>query len=285
MLKNTNVYKQEEGEFKGAGGIKLFYQTWTPAEVRGHLVITHGQGEHSDCYLRLVDGLSNVGVKIWAWDLRGHGKSQGVRGSVRDFDQYIQDYEIFLKRVVYPEAQAKPLILLGHSMGGLIQLRAVRFDEDLRELPQVVSAPMLGVAMEVPGWKAALSSVAYEVVPELGLDNGIKPEMLTSDPTIQAEYLRDPLRHNKISAGAYEGSKPAIEAVMKNPEYFTGPLLMVGPEEDPIVSSSAFKEFASRVPAETSELHLFPKMRHEIFNDVGRENVYKVVAKFLKAQL
>lgn len=233
----------------------------------------------------MAQGLSNAGVKIWAWDLRGHGQSQGVRGSVKDFSQYVQDFEIFLKRVAFPEAQGLPLILLGHSMGGLIQLQAVLDDEDLKELPQILSAPMLGVAVPIPAWKSALSVAAYQVLPEVGLDNGILPEMLSSDPEVLNEFRRDPLRHTKISAGAYEGAREAILTVHENADYFTGKMLLVGPESDPVVSTPDFKKFAAALPKEQVQFQLFPSHKHEIFNDVGREDVYKVVSKFIKSCL
>ncbi len=277
--------KQEEGDFRGAGGLKLFYQTWTPETVKGHLVITHGQGEHSDCYQRLAEGLSNANVKIWGWDLRGHGQSQGVRGSVKDFGQYGQDYEIFLKRVVFPATQKNPVILLGHSMGALIQLLAFLEDEDLHNFPQILSSPYLGVGLQVPAWKSALSVAAYQVLPEMGVDNGIVPEMLTSDPAVLKEFRRDPLRHTKISAGAFEGSKEAMDAVLEHAAEFKSKILILGSDDDPVVSTAKIKAFAENLPPENSELHLLPGARHEPFNDVGRENVFRTLDQFIKGCL
>lgn len=279
------MLKQQEGSFRGAGGVKLYYQTWTPGTVKGHVIITHGQGEHAGSYQRVAEALSGCQAKIWAWDLRGHGQSQGPRGSLKDFSQYTQDYEIFLKRIVFPEAQKQPLILLAHSMGGLIQLQTVLDDEDLKDVPQVLSAPFLGVAIPVPGWKEKLSLLAYQVAPGVALDNGIKPEMLSQDPLVLKEFSQDPLRHTKISSGTFEGAKAAMDSVLKSADYFTGPILMIGPESDPVVSSDKFKEFASGVPKGKSQFQLFPDRKHEIFNDLGREEVFELVRKFVKKNL
>lgn len=287
------MLKQEEGSFRGAGGVKLYYQTWVlegssakaAGAVKGHVVITHGQGEHAGSYQRVAEALTQSQVKVWAWDLRGHGQSQGARGSLKDFSQYTQDYEIFLKRVVFPETQKQPVILLAHSMGGLIQLQTVLDDEDLKELPQILSAPFLGVAIPVPGWKEKLSVLAYQVAPGIALDNGIKPEMLTSDPEVLKEFSRDPLRHTKISSGTFEGAKVAMDAVLGAADYFTGPMLLLGPESDPVVSTEKFLKFAHSVPKGKSELHQFQGRKHEIFNDLGREEVFDVVRGFIKKQL
>lgn len=279
------MLKQQEGNFRGAGGVKLYYQTWTPSTVKGHVIITHGQGEHAGSYHRVAEALKESQVKVWAWDLRGHGQSQGVRGSLRDFSQYTQDYEIFLKRVVFPETQRQKIILLAHSMGGLIQLQTVLEDEDLKEFPQIVSAPFLGVAIPVPKWKEKISALAYQVAPGLALDNGIKPEMLTQDPAVLKEFNQDPLRHTKISSGTFEGAKAAMEVVLNSAEYFTGPMLMIGPENDPVVSTAQFKKFAAAVSKENSRFQLFPGRKHEIFNDLGREEVFELVRGFVKENL
>lgn len=285
ITKNDRMLNQAEGSFKGAGGPNLFFQTWTPPTVKGHLVITHGQGEHSDCYHRVIDHIADLGLKIWAWDLRGHGKSQGPRGSIRDFSYYAQDLEILIKRLVFPAAKKAPLILMGHSMGALVQLQTVLDDQDLRDLPQVISSPFLGVAVKVPAWKATLSSVAYQVLPQISLDSGLTLEMLTRDPEIISEYKRDPLRHFKISSGAFEGAKMSMEQVIEEAELFTGPLMLMGPEDDPVVSTPKFKEFHRNLKSPKVKFKLYPDRRHEIFNDLDREQPLQDLKIFLSEQL
>ena len=74
-----------EGHFKGSESNELFYQTWTPEKVRGLFVITHGLAEHSECYHPLAKMLSDDGWLVYAWDLRGHGRSEGKRGYIKNF--------------------------------------------------------------------------------------------------------------------------------------------------------------------------------------------------------
>src|SRR5438128_911546 len=120
------MFKRSEAFFKGSQKNRLFCQIWEPADIRGHLIITHGQAEHSGCYQRLVEGIQDLSYAVYAWDLRGHGRSEGQRGYAKQFDDYVRDFEAFLHYLrdhknIYPEN----LTLLGHSMGGLIQLQAL----------------------------------------------------------------------------------------------------------------------------------------------------------------
>jgi len=92
-------YTRSETFFKGYDQSKLFLQTWSTPEAIGTVLFTHGHGEHSECYHRLITGLDQIkDAKKWnfiGWDLRGHGKSDGLRGYAKDFNEYVLDYDLF----------------------------------------------------------------------------------------------------------------------------------------------------------------------------------------------
>src|SRR5690606_35552325 len=122
--------KRSEGFFKGYDDIELFYQTWASDNPAGTLVITHGIGEHSESYIRLADGLKHTPWEVYAWDLRGHGRSEGKRGVVKSFSEYYRDLHCFLELVKEKNAD-RPTVLLGHSLGGLINIRGIQELENL----------------------------------------------------------------------------------------------------------------------------------------------------------
>ncbi|NJL25741.1 MAG: alpha/beta hydrolase [Calothrix sp. SM1_5_4] len=111
-----------EGHFKGHDHTDLFFQTWTPERVRGICLITHGLAEHSECYHALASRLSDDGWLVYAWDMRGHGRSEGKRGYVRHVSAFVDDLECFyhLARKRHPGVAP---VLLGHSLGGLVTIR------------------------------------------------------------------------------------------------------------------------------------------------------------------
>lgn len=276
---------QEESFFTGVQNRELYFQTWTPEKFTGHLIITHGHGEHSECYARFASAVADVGIKIWSWDLRGHGRSQGARGAVPDFYLYTQDYEIFLNNVVGLKKISEPVILMGHSMGGLIQLKTLIGHTDLKKYPQILSAPWLGLSLEVPAWKKKASKLMFEFFPEVTLSNELSFENLSTDPEVLESYRRDPYRHQKISAGAFEPALVAAEDVIQQAQSFKAPLLVFASDKDPVVSTSKIKEFYENVPFGKKSIRLFHNRKHEVLNDKGREEAIALVREFISQQL
>lgn len=109
-----------EGYFEGFDGTRLYEQSWLPpSPARGSLILVHGLKDHSSRYDAIARQLNDAGFGVYAFDLRGHGKSDGRKVFVRSFDEYVQDLARFVRRV-RERAGDRPVFLLGHSMGGAI---------------------------------------------------------------------------------------------------------------------------------------------------------------------
>lgn len=278
------MYHRSEGFFEGHDGSHLFYQRWSSARPQATLIITHGQAEHSGCYQRLIQFLQNslpeISFEIYAWDLRGHGRSDGLRGYAADFQDYVKDFDQFLKHLKVAK-HARPLYLWGHSMGGLIQFRALCGEHDYQVKAQILSAPMFGISVKVPTYKEKAASLVSLLAPKLTMGNEINFEDLTRDIDVLREYEQDTLRHDRISAGVFLGSQKAISEVRALALRVEIPTLLIMSENDPVTNTKAALDIISRMEKAKTQTFLVPDGKHELINDIDRDSVFSEVKKFL----
>lgn len=279
------MYERSELFFNGYDGAKLFLQKWSTKNAVGTILITHGQAEHSDCYHRLIDGFEGSGWNFIGWDLRGHGKSDGLRGYAKDFTEYVSDYSIFIEKCLnLNEVKSKPVLLLGHSMGGLIQtcgLLENKYAEKYSDIKgQILSSPLFGVAIEVPQWKDAGAGFLNALLPKITLGNEIKNSQLTRDIEVMREYEQDTYRHGRISSGVYLGFKREFPVIMSKASEIKLPTFLSISDNDPVVSSEAAMKFFDLVDTNIKGLKIVEGGRHELYNDVNRAEVIKSVVDF-----
>lgn len=273
--------QRSEGTFEGFQEAKLFFQLWQPPKPKGLLVITHGHGEHSDCYSRLIDGLKEENLAFVAWDLRGHGRSEGQRGFAHQFDDYVRDFEMLWSRVL-PEIKIPgPRAFFAHSMGALVQMKALSGLMEGTEQIQIWSSPYLEASLEVPLAKDIAAIAFRDLLPHVTLSTGVSEEDCTRDPLVLQEFARDSLRHSKMSAGAYLGAQETQKFLLAKPEIWKGPVLMLASDEDPVVRTSTNAKFFEGLRSETKSYEVFPGMKHELVNDIGREHVFEKIRDFL----
>lgn len=279
------MYKRHDGYFNGFEDETLFFQTWEKENAKGTILITHGQGEHSEAYHRLVNAFDQDCWNFWAWDLRGHGNSYGKRGYAANFEDYIKDYQIFLKQFFSnPNVSSKPVVLLGHSMGGLIQLKTLIENPDLQNKiqGQVLSAPLLGVAVPVPPAKDAAAKILYHTFPTVTLWNELDNSLLSRDMDILKEFELDAKRHNRISSGVYLGFMNAMKYVHPRASVIQCPTLFQLPLEDKVVSTPASERFYAGLGSSRKKLLTYGDGAcHEMYNDTHRKTVYADLRTYL----
>ncbi|MFN7727648.1 MAG: alpha/beta fold hydrolase [Bdellovibrio sp.] len=276
------MLKRSEGFFEGVHQTKLYFQSWLPeTPIKGLLVITHGQGEHSDCYHRLIEALAPMGWGFLLWDLRGHGRSHGQRGYVSSFSDYTRDFELLSRQVVPRFTGAYPLVYFAHSMGALVQLSALGSIQDGNLKPQILSSPFLGLALQVPAVKEIGALFVRQLIPRLTLSNEIKNEDLSSDPEVLHEYERDTLRHKKISSGAYLGALECTQNILARPMIWRGRMLFLLADHDRVVSTRTNLNFIEGLSHANIEYQVFTNRKHELVNDLGRDEVFAKIRAFL----
>ncbi|RME51356.1 MAG: alpha/beta hydrolase [Caldilineae bacterium] len=265
-----------------ADGFSLFCRAW-PAEgdPRATLAIVHGLGEHSGRYDHTARYFAERGYAVFAVDLRGHGQSEGRRGHINRFDDYLTDVTTLLDHA-RRQTPDRPLFLLGHSMGGLIVLvYALKHPDGLTAV--VASGPGLRARVHVPAWKTTLANLMASVAPTLAMSNGLDPADISRDRAVVDAYIADPLVHDRVTARWYTEFTAAGDWAMANASRFPLPLLIVQGGSDPIVDPAGAKAFFDRV-ARSDKRHIeYTTLYHEVFNEPEKLDVLADVENWLSA--
>ena len=185
---------------------------------------------------------------------------------VESFEPIVDD----LRAVVQAERGDLPVVMVGHSMGGLIAIRYTqRHREDLAGL--VLSGPAVGLGPVMQGWLAA---------PELPSDP-IDVAALSRDPAVGEAYAADPLVwHGGRKRPTLEAFVAAEKAIAEGPSFGDLPLLYVHSADDPLVPVALARPMVERLAGPNSEVHVLEGARHEVFNELGKEQVIGLVASF-----
>lgn len=257
----------QEGTITGIKNTKLFYHTWRSSNPKAVLQIIHGFGEHSGRYLNVVNKLIPNNYAIYVNDLRGHGRSEGIRTYVDYFEQYVEDAKIFYDfiRNQHPDL---PIFLLGHSMGSFIAPHFVKKYESLLKgliLSGTGSFPsgilVKSILQRVRGVLRSISKFLPPIRFPLPLTR-----TLSNDPEIERGYANDPLVVKTITLQlGLEMIYPIFE--IKN---FIGdfqlPLLIQCGSKDLLVTG--INVLVSRLKMEDQTVKIYPGLKHEVYNEV-----------------
>ena len=276
--------RREEGYFRGFNDSELFYQSWMIENPKGIILITHGLGEHSECYQRLVEGLAPLSLNVYGWDLRGHGRSEGKRGVSHDFLDFCEDLKILLKQIKTRWANL-PVFLLGHSMGGLICNRALLAFEDLKADGLILSSPLCRLAMKVPRFKRTGGKLLARWLPETTLKTQVSYKALTRDREVINEYKHDHLRHDKINPKLFFDFAQHCDYLLNNASQIQLPVLVLQAGQDRLVKKEATQSYFDNIASKDKTLKLYDGYYHEVFNDLGRDVVYTDVVDWMRPRL
>ncbi len=272
-----------EGAFGGVGGLELYYQRWRPeGEPRAVLVIAHGFGEHSGRYGNVVDWFVPRGYAVYGFDLRGHGRSPGPRGYVNEWAEFRGDVKAFLE-LVREREPGRPLLLLGHSMGGLIVLEyALHHPEGL--VGVIASGPVLAQAGVSP-FLIALSKILSGILPRITLDTRLDATSISRDPAVVEAYVNDPLVHSLGTPRLSTELTRAVEWTQAHAAEMRVPCLIVHGSADRLAPPEGSRIFYESMTLADKERLVYEGYYHEVFNDVGKEQVLAAVEAWVERHL
>jgi acylglycerol lipase len=273
----------EQWMFEGEGGLKLFAQSWRPAneEPRAVLIVVHGLKDHSSRYGELAVRLVGEGFAVHAFDLRGHAHSEGVRVHIDSFDEYLSDLGIFLERVRQREP-GKPVFLFGHSMGGaIVTLFTLEKKPDIRGL--VLSAPALKPGADISGALIATTRVIGGVFPNLKVLE-LDPKQFSRDPEVVKENETDPLVYQQ-GGPARTASRllSALNMLSERMEEVSTPVLVMHGTADTVTDPEGSKALVERARSTDKTLKLYDGLYHDLLHEPEKAQVMADIVQWLRA--
>lgn len=280
----TTLAAGDLGTARTRDGVELRTLRWPAAgPPRAHVLLIHGIAEHAGRHALVASRFVAAGIEVHAYDLRGFGASGGPRAFVGWWSQYHDDLEDQLS-AIRATAGGVPIVLYGHSMGGLIALGYVLADPP-RPLPDllVLSAP--AIAAIVPQWKRALADVLGRALPRVAIANALPPGGLSHDPGVEVAYRSDPLNvHRTTTRLGMElfHEQVRVKARLAQVGALPVPTYVLHGSEDPIVPMSSSASLEGR-PNVTRRV--YPALRHEMHNEQEADAVIGDTIAWLEGSL
>jgi alpha-beta hydrolase superfamily lysophospholipase len=246
--------------------------------VRGLVLLVHGLGDHIARYEALAQTLNRWGFAVRGYDQHGHGESAGARGGLPSDSRLLEDLADVVDDTRSRIAQDVPLILLGHSLGGLVAARLVSLQ--MRAVDALVlSSPALDAGMNA--LQKALVAVLPKILPDLRVGNGLNPRFLSHDPQVVAAYQSDRLVHDRICARLARFIAQAGAATLEAAPLWTVPTLLLYAGDDHLVNPAGSHRFAQAAPAPVVSSQCFETLYHEIFNEPDAQPVFDALQGWL----
>lgn len=270
--------------FIALDGDNLAVQDW-PLEpgvpLRGVVLLVHGLGEHAGRYDHVARRLNDWGFAVRGYDQHGHGESGGRRGGLPSDTRLLDDLADIVDSTRARMAPTTPLILLGHSLGGLVAARFVSLA--LRPVQALVlSSPAFD-----PGLNAVqklLLAVLPKIAPNLRVGNGLDPSLLSHDPAVVAAYRADRLVHDRISGRLARFMANSGSATLALAPTWTVPTLLLYAGADQQVNPAGSRAFAAAAPKAVVSSRCFEALYHELFNELQAAPVFAELKQWLDAR-
>ena len=267
-----------------ADGLRLHVREWPCADARGTVLIVHGLGEHIGRYENVAAQLKRCGRNVVGYDQRGHGASEGARGGLRHVDDLLFDLALLIEAV--RAAHPGPLVLLGHSMGGLVAARmaAGALQPSVPVWHRKVDGLVLSSPALDPGMSGAqkfLLALLGPIAPGLALGNGLEPAWISRDPAVVQAYVDDPRVHDRVTPRLVRFIVDAGEFVRAHAAQWRLPTLLLYAGSDRCVAPAGSAAFAQAAPKSALTTHVYAPLFHEIFNEPERDQVFAAMAAWL----
>ena len=251
--------------------------------ARATVLLVHGLGEHLGRYAALAQALNSWGYAVRAYDQYGHGASDGPRGGLPSATRLLDDLAQVVDQTRAGMTTGQPLLLLGHSMGGLVAARFVALQRRPLE-GLVLSSPALDPGLN-PVQKL-LVAVLPALLPNLRVGNGLDARLISHDPAVVAAYQSDPLVHDRIAARLARFIADDSAAVRAAASGWALPTLLLYAGADRLVNPAGSRAFAAAAPPAVLSSQCFEPLYHEIFNEAepGRSQVLAALRAWLDAR-
>jgi alpha-beta hydrolase superfamily lysophospholipase len=257
-------------EIAGTRG-RIAVRRWAADDPRFAVLLAHGYGEHAGRYAHVAERLVDAGAAVYAPDHLGHGRSEGEPALIEDVEDVLGDLAA-VEQLARAENPGLPVVVIGHSMGGVIATRYVQTRRpDLAAL--VLSGPVVGGNAQIE------ALLGMDPIPDVPID----PETLSRDAEVGRRYADDDLvYHGPFKKPTLEALFAAIRAIPDGPAFGPVPTLWIHGEEDVLAPLAETRPAVERVAGAALETRIYPGARHEVFNETNREEVIGDVVAFVE---
>lgn len=263
--------KTQSGNFKAQDGTSIYWKGWTPDNALKAVVhVIHGYAEHIDRYGNVVGELLPAGYAVFGTDHRGHGKSEGKRGHVMSFQEFIDDEKQFQREIIRAKFPNLPCFVLGHSMGSLIAMNFVeQSPEGIRGL--VLSGTGSRPGTDIPKILLAATRILSSLLPSIHVKSPLPPEFISRDPEVVRAYVDDPLVYNVITPRlAHEMNRYVVIGAENSGKIQIPVLIQLGSRD---TAFSGQKELFEMVGAKDKTFKLYEGLKHEVYNELTQDRI------------
>lgn len=265
--------------FLAHDNIQLFAQEFLPDEdIKAILVLVHGIGEHSSRYLNWADKFVNEGIALFTYDQRGHGLSEGKRGVISSYDDFMNDIDLVLHKAEekYPNL---PIVLYGHSMGGGEVLNHL-LKRNNKYIGVISTSPWIISQASPPKMVIPLLRFLNRLIPKFSIKTKFDSSLLSHNPEVCRKYDEDEFVHHWVSFRLFVEAYDAGYFVYNSEEKIKKPLLLMHGDEDGITDSAASKYFANK-NQENCTFKLWSKAYHELHNEPFNNEVFEYICDWI----
>ena len=276
-MDSTGAADYSTGTITTVDGLSLFYRRWDPKTgVAANVLIVHGLGEHSGRYVHVGRCFAEAGFRTIAFDLRGHGHSDGKPVFIRHYEELASDVDCVVSRLI-----GNPAFLFGHSFGAQIVLWTVQhFQLELKGL--IASSVWLALAHAPPRWQVIVAKKLNRRIPGLRFATGIDSEKLSHDQTHLDSLEDQDLLHRFVTIRMYLEAVRAATEILRVP-VIKFPILMVHGDEDEVTSREAAENFFNVLQAPSKTFKVYPGHRHELHNETDRTKVLADYVEWMRS--
>jgi alpha-beta hydrolase superfamily lysophospholipase len=276
---------RRESRVKLSDSGERYRYAWIPSAPTRVMLLVHGYAEHAGRYDEMAMNFAAKGFAVHAYDQAGHGRTRGPRGHVDRFERLLDELARFVEQVG-AEHPGLPIVLVGHSMGGLVVAATAAFRR-----PAVDRIILSGALLEMPSGgtvdrhlRLLVARILSWAMPRVGLSTGLDASGLSRDPAVVRRYREDPNIKDRMTARFASGLAAMVERVRTSANRVERPILILHGEADPICPAQGSRRFYEGLDPEirkTSRLSVYPELRHEIFNEPERVQVWQDLLDWL----